>query len=184
MRLPVLGWELFGPAQGVAALTGLNAAQVLGGICLLWSSCLDDQTDATTPLRLTGCFSAPGVDLVSPLVEFRLLERCEDGSLRVLLPDLERSGQGKPSRRSTEPCVYFLRVGDDGPIKIGFTRDIIRRLRGLQTAHPEEIRLLAKIVVRFPRQLEREVHARFAHLRISGEWFRAEPELLDYVRGL
>ena len=29
--------------------------------------------------------------------------------------------------------------------------------------------------------LERELHARFGHLRLRGEWFRGAPELLDFI---
>jgi hypothetical protein len=73
--------------------------------------------------------------------------------------------------------VYFIRSGTDGPIKIGKASDVMRRLSGLQSAHAEELRLLATTRA----VTEDELHQRFAHLRMRGEWFRAEPELLAFI---
>jgi hypothetical protein len=73
--------------------------------------------------------------------------------------------------------VYFVRAGDNGPIKIGFSRNVNARIASLQTAHPERLKLLA--VRRGHRDSERDFHARFAHLRLEGEWFLPEPELLS-----
>jgi hypothetical protein len=33
-------------------------------------------------------------------------------------------------------------------------------------------------------QDERGYHATFAHLRVTGEWFRAEPDLLAFIASL
>ena len=31
------------------------------------------------------------------------------------------------------------------------------------------------------RDVERSIHRQFAEYRVDGEWFRAEPEVLDFV---
>lgn len=90
----------------------------------------------------------------------------------------------RSSRRvspGAKPCVYFIRAGA-GPIKIGFTTDIKRRLPGLQTSTPKRLRVLAVMPGRIG--LERAMHQRFQEHRIAGEWFRPAPELLAFIKGL
>lgn len=87
--------------------------------------------------------------------------------------------------------IYFAREMPDGPIKIGASNNPIHRVAvELQSGNPREIRVLV-ILQYFDvevsgqrcqlRSVEREWHDRFAHLRIRGEWFRPEPELLAEV---
>jgi hypothetical protein len=88
-----------------------------------------------------------------------------------------------PDAHSIPPgaVVYFIQVGDDGPIKIGCTAGSpLVRLQVLQTASPHELRLIgAKWVTRL--LTEAVVHARFEHLRIRGEWFSSDSELLEFI---
>jgi hypothetical protein len=78
--------------------------------------------------------------------------------------------------------VYFIQVGIDGPIKIGKTKGTVQeRLSALQTASPYELRIVG-IVERARDSLERELHERFSHLRMRGEWFRPGLELITYIR--
>jgi hypothetical protein len=65
--------------------------------------------------------------------------------------------------------VYFIQAGFDGPIKIGWANNANVRLRGLQTAHYAELRILATIPAYEP--LEAFLHSRFADGHIRGEWF-------------
>lgn len=79
--------------------------------------------------------------------------------------------------------VYFIQAGVDGAIKIGFTRfPVLDRLKSLQVACPDELRLLA--VLAGDDGKETEIHKRFAPDRIRGEWFRPSTTLLDYVYSL
>jgi len=39
--------------------------------------------------------------------------------------------------------VYFIQAGDAGPIKIGHTNDVRKRLSMIQTSAPDHLRLLA-----------------------------------------
>lgn len=75
--------------------------------------------------------------------------------------------------------VYFAQSGDQGPIKIGWSQDVERRILELQTANAHRLHLLGTI----PGRLEDEMktHARFAHLRMEGEWFRNDPEIHTYL---
>lgn len=76
--------------------------------------------------------------------------------------------------------VYFIQadLGDD--IKIGWSKNPIKRLKGLQTAAQKELHLLA--VMEGDGDLEYAVHQRFAKHRTVGEWFRPAPEILELVR--
>jgi DNA-binding transcriptional ArsR family regulator len=73
--------------------------------------------------------------------------------------------------------VYFADAG--GQIKIGWSKRVSARLAQLQTGSAAPIKLIGTM----PGGLavERRVHEKFAHLRLSGEWFTATPELLEYV---
>lgn len=70
-------------------------------------------------------------------------------------------------------AAYFVQAGEAGPVKIGTARDPQKRLRILQCAHSEDLRL--RLVV--PEADEACFHHRFSHLRIRGEWFRFEGTL-------
>jgi hypothetical protein len=73
--------------------------------------------------------------------------------------------------------VYFAEA--DGRIKIGWSRKVSTRLAQLQTGSGVPIRLLGTM----PGGLavERRIHRQFAAARLSGEWFTATPELLDFI---
>lgn len=70
-------------------------------------------------------------------------------------------------------AVYFARKGSDGPIKIGCSSHVKGRVRALG------LTLVAQITGM--HKTERYIHAKFDHLRISGEWFRPESELFDFI---
>ncbi len=78
--------------------------------------------------------------------------------------------------------VYFIRAGEAGPVKIGFSRSVQTRLAALQTAHHERLVLVAKHMGTI--ETERELHQRFTHLRLEGEWFRVEADLLAYIASI
>ena len=77
--------------------------------------------------------------------------------------------------------VYFVRC--EAFIKIGVSDDVRARFRALLSASPYELIPLGYI----PGdpdgvdELEERLHIRFALLRHRGEWFRAEPDLLEFI---
>jgi len=54
-------------------------------------------------------------------------------------------------------------------------------MSNLQVGCPEELILLA--VIDGGREVEEELHARFADYRIRGEWFERCDELMDFIEG-
>lgn len=128
----------------------------------------------------------PGVDVDGLLDHLRAagsIRRYAVGSERMiqLIGFLERQKPyaARPGWRALW-WVYFVQVGDGGPIKIGITHDVAQRLAFLQTANPGDLRLLCSI--RGGKEVERELHARFAAFRLRGEWFSPALELLQYVK--
>lgn len=63
--------------------------------------------------------------------------------------------------------VYFIRV--DKRVKIGFSHDVEKRLKGLKTACPSPPVLLG--VIDGNRNTEAKIHAKLARHRATGEWF-------------
>lgn len=91
-------------------------------------------------------------------------------------------GRTKPYSRAPRerrvPIVYFVQMGKDGPVKIGYTdRPLSQRLAGLQSANPYELWVIGWC--RAPRSFEKALHERFARFRIRGEWFEPHAEILD-----
>jgi Meiotically Up-regulated Gene 113 (MUG113) protein/helix-turn-helix protein len=75
-------------------------------------------------------------------------------------------------------AVYFIQDGH-GHIKIGYSRDPMRRLRALQAGRSDEIRLLR--VVNGDQSVERCFHRHFVAHRIRGEWFTFHADMLTVV---
>ena len=71
--------------------------------------------------------------------------------------------------------VYFVQAERGGPVKIGVTDDLDRRLSMLQASSAE--RLVVIYALPGDRRTELELHKRFSEHRIRGEWFAEEPVL-------
>ncbi|WP_109808386.1 GIY-YIG nuclease family protein [Sphingosinithalassobacter portus] len=76
--------------------------------------------------------------------------------------------------------VYFVQVGSGGHIKIGWAKDPTKRIASLQTAQPQQLKLLG--VIPGSLKAEREVHALFSQARVRGEWFRRSDVIEDVQR--
>jgi hypothetical protein len=79
--------------------------------------------------------------------------------------------------------IYFVQAGGPGrPVKIGYSNHLTNRLIGMQTGCPDPLEVL--LAVKGERGDEADLHRRFKGLRIHGEWFRADLELLRYIQEL
>lgn len=76
--------------------------------------------------------------------------------------------------------VYFVSAGVGGPIKIGWSQDVGRRIHELQTANAHKLVLLATLKGTLAD--EARVHSVFRHLRMEAEWFENTPEILQFIR--
>jgi T5orf172 domain len=77
-------------------------------------------------------------------------------------------------------CVYFIGSAPSGRIKIGWAAtNPLGRLATLQAGSAEELSPIGHI--EGDRKLEAEIHRKFDHLRLHGEWFDGAAELRDYI---
>lgn len=75
--------------------------------------------------------------------------------------------------------LYFIRSGDTGPVKIGWTTDILMRQQMLQCGSPVPLSVIRTI--RGERKIECWAHRKFHGLRIRGEWFSFCDEMLSWI---
>lgn len=83
--------------------------------------------------------------------------------------------------------IYFVQPIDGGPVKIGHSVDVAVRIRQLENHFGRPLVLLGSR--EGDRNEEQAIHARFAHLRLSGpyrywqqpEQFQPAPELMGFI---
>ncbi len=86
------------------------------------------------------------------------------------------------STLSTKGSVYFLLADDCNRLKIGFTIQLKVRVRELELSSPISLTLIKHIFGTY--QVEVAILAIWAKYRLHGEWFKAHPDLLKFIRSL
>ena len=76
--------------------------------------------------------------------------------------------------------VYILRAGNSAFVKIGWARDVARRVSELQTANSAKLRVL--VTVPGDKGLEGRLHHRFREERHRREWFRLSDPIREFIR--
>lgn len=97
-----------------------------------------------------------------------------DGAVREFVAELLPRFTPPPSvkRRPRPGTVYFIRLGDR--IKVGYSENLDRRL-----AHEEILGFVPGT-----RADEQAWHQLLAPHRVTGEWYRAELDVLDQVKAV
>lgn len=103
--------------------------------------------------------------------EHHLLEAMRNWSL-------EGEPVGTPNKRNEG--VYFVQGASGGPIKIGYSTDVAKRIGDLQTGSPLPLCLLA--VADGGLDYETYLHRAFEDERTHGEWFAPTPRLLQLIQ--
>ncbi|MBD1871821.1 GIY-YIG nuclease family protein [Cyanobacteria bacterium FACHB-471] len=83
--------------------------------------------------------------------------------------------------------IYFILNEDSNAIKIGRAKNLAKRMNALQTSSPAKLRLIKSVQVEGSKEaheLEQSLHKQFNEIRLSGEWFKAEANLLEYINQL
>lgn len=75
------------------------------------------------------------------------------------------------------PVIYFVRAGEDGPVKIGYATDFAKRVSSLQVGNHLPLKLIRQ--VDGPRPAERWYHQRFSDCHIAREWFHFHLDMLE-----
>jgi Meiotically Up-regulated Gene 113 (MUG113) protein len=83
--------------------------------------------------------------------------------------------------------LYIIQSGDYGPVKVGITKDPDKRLKALQTANSEELRLiginlLPSKSLKDALEIEKNVHDILREHRMAGEWFQYEKKVIRMVK--
>lgn len=99
---------------------------------------------------------------------------------------LEAVAVSRATARRPSTYTYFIWLElpppQIGPIKIGCAGDPYARLDQLQTSSPYELTLIG--YVPGGERLERELHKKYAHLHLRGEWFQPNWEMEQYIFNL
>lgn len=95
-------------------------------------------------------------------------------------PVVRHSGVRPANQYERCKCVYFIAEGPRGAIKIGVTDDPAKRLAALQIGNSRPLRCLG--LIDGDANVESNWHRRFAAQRISGEWFKRTPELVEAIK--
>lgn len=74
--------------------------------------------------------------------------------------------------------IYFVQALTGGPIKIGYTENVWKRLNTLRSSNAQYLILLG--VMEGDRQMERRIHGWFK--KVNGEWFQDSPQLREFIR--
>jgi hypothetical protein len=72
--------------------------------------------------------------------------------------------------------VYIIQAGTEGPIKIGYSRDVKKRLRILQTGHYERLHFVFVWENATPAE-ECYLHEGLSPWRLEGEWFAFDAQI-------
>lgn len=69
-------------------------------------------------------------------------------------------------------ALYIIQSDNTGMIKIGRSKDPLKRLKQLQTGNPNKLKLIAYFDNMGWR--EKELHEQLSRYRLEGEWFSYE----------
>jgi hypothetical protein len=75
--------------------------------------------------------------------------------------------------------IYFIQPEAGGPVKIGFTADLERRLVALRTGSPVPLKVIGTCMGTVAD--EKRLHLHFDAERVDREWFAPSPELLAAI---
>lgn len=78
--------------------------------------------------------------------------------------------------------IYFVRAKGLDYIKIGFSKNLDKRLRVLQASSPVPLELIK--YVRGTMSTEQALLHVFGKYRVHGEWFKVNPSLSEFIKAL
>ncbi len=79
-----------------------------------------------------------------------------------------------------QPVIYFISaVQNQDLIKIGYTTNLVARLRSLRTSSPDELKI--HLVIPGSREDEQSLHRQFASSHVRREWFKRAKAIDDFI---
>jgi hypothetical protein len=165
--------EAMSRASLVARLAKEPEEKIGWGLIRLWNICLRLERDTLERLLVESAFGEGCDRIIDALQAFGLLQEVGNSSFLVVhAAHLVRVD-------SKAGHVYFIQDTASLAIKIGFTTNINKRRSALQISHAAPLKLLGMLPGSQVDELR--LHEQFATLRLTGEWFRPERELLDFI---
>lgn len=76
--------------------------------------------------------------------------------------------------------IYFIQAVDGGPVKIGWAKNLDKRIAEIQRMSPSQLCILNTFDS--SKEDERLLHKYFKCIRLYGEWFEPTDELLAFVQ--
>ena len=99
-------------------------------------------------------------------------EKVAERKLAERLEQLIAAGWTGPPKAWRETILYVVQRGDDGPIKVGISRNLRQRVRVLQNGNAERVNVLRRYRM---LDIEKAIHRGLGrYLRLEGEWFAAD----------
>jgi hypothetical protein len=83
-----------------------------------------------------------------------------------------------PQLEAVDGRSFVYVIGCDGhPVKVGTARDVVQRVKELQTGFPFDLRIYGTVEIEASaaRHLERAAHKALSKHRLRGEWFQVSP---------
>lgn len=79
-----------------------------------------------------------------------------------------------------QPVIYFVSPAQKQDlIKIGYTTNLVARLRSLRTSSPDELQI--HLVIPGSREGEQDLHRQFSSSHVRREWFKRTKAIDDFI---
>jgi hypothetical protein len=79
-------------------------------------------------------------------------------------------------------CVYLIREMEQGRIKIGKSKNVVKRLKHFGIALPFQIEEVHFIATKNYDELEQHLHKKYAYKRVNGEWFDLDENDIEEIK--
>jgi len=76
--------------------------------------------------------------------------------------------------------IYFIRIKDQPYVKIGFSKDVEKRLKQLQTSSPFDLEIIYTEFAAIER--EKQLHEKYKEYQVKGEWFNISGDLEKFIK--
>lgn len=74
--------------------------------------------------------------------------------------------------------VYLIYAQDSHSLKIGYSKDVYKRLKTLNTGNISTLVVL-KVLTKANRNVESQLHFKFRHYRVNKEWFSYQSIIIE-----
>jgi len=119
-------------------------------------------------------------DYLNKFKEFReFLNKKQKKKTQPIKPPSPPEELKPEGNKSKEGFVYYIQEEMDGSIKIGWSKDPLRRLTDHETSNPRDLRMV--VYVKGSQEDEKEIQKKYSKFKTKGEWFRPEKPLLVHI---